>query len=134
MNQEHLNRLDFKNGQLEKWLNECPFPITNFRQLAFEDEGQKQVEILVDVPIEQTTVNLNHYGLRLDQKTADLEMQFINIDKKRKALISESVRLRNSDANPLKQKKIEDQLMDVSKKWHKIGRELTDLAKRSEKL
>ena len=134
MNQEHLNRLDFKNGQLEKWLNECPFPITNFRQLAFEDEGQKQVEILVDVPIEQTTVNLNHYGLQLDQKTADLEMQFINIDKKRKALISESVRLRNSDANPLKQKKIEDQLMDVSKKWHKIGRELTDLAKKSEKL
>ena len=134
MHQEHLNRLDFKNGQLEKWLNECPFPITNFRQLAFEDEGQKQVEILVDVPIEQTTVNLNHYGLQLDQKTADLEMQFINIDKKRKALISESVRLRNSDANPLKQKKIEDQLMDVSKKWHKIGRELTDLAKKSEKL
>ena len=134
MNQEHLNRLDFKNGQLEKWLNECPFPISNFRQLAFEDEGQKQVEILVDVPIDQTTVNLNHYGLQLDQKTADLEMQFINIDKKRKALISESVRLRNSDANPLKQKKIEDQLMDVSKKWHKIGRELTDLAKKSEKL
>ena len=134
MNQEHLNRLDFKNGQLEKWLNECPFPITNFRQLAFEDEGQKQVEILVDVPIDQTTVNLNHYGLQLDQKTADLEMQFINIDKKRKALISESVRLRNSDANPLKQKKIEDQLMDVSKKWHQIGRELTDLAKKSEKL
>ena len=133
MNQEHLNRLDFKNGQLEKWLNECPFPITNFRQLAFEDEGQKQVEILVDVPIEQTTVNLNHYGLHLDQKTADLEMQFIKIDKERKSLISESVRLRNSDANPLKQKKIEDQLMDVSKKWHKIGRELTDLAKKSEK-
>ena len=134
MNQEHLNRLDFKNGQLEKWLNECPFPITNFRQLAFEDEGQKQVEILVDVPIDQTTVNLNHYGLQLDQKTADLEMQFIKIDKERKSLISESVRLRNSDANPLKQKKIEDQLMDVSKKWHKIGRELTDLAKKSEKL
>ena len=134
MNQEHLNRLDFKNGQLEKWLNECPFPITNFHQLCFETEGQKQVEILVDVPIEQTTVNLNHYGLHLDQKTADLEMQFINIDKKRKSLISESVRLRNSDANPLKQKKIEDQLMDVSKKWHKIGRELTDLAKKSEKL
>ena len=134
MNQEHLNRLDFKNGQLEKWLNECPFSITNFRQLAFEDEGQKQVEILVDVPIEQTTVNLNHYGLHLDQKTADLEMQFIKIDKQRKSLISESVKLRNSDANPLKQKKIEDQLMDVSKKWHKIGRELTDLAKKSEKL
>ena len=134
MNQEHLNRLDFTNEALTKWLNDCPFPITNFRQMDFETEGQKQVEILVDVPIEQTTVNLNHYGLRLDQKTADLEMQFIKIDKERKSLISESVRLRNSDANPLKQKKIEDQLMDVSKKWHKIGRELTDLAKKSEKL
>ena len=134
MNQEHLNRLDFKNGQLAKWLNECPFPITNFHQLCFETDGQKQVEILVDVPIEQTTVNLNHYGLKLDQKTADLEIQFIKIDKQRKALISESVKLRRQDANPLKQKKIEDQLMDVSKKWHKIGRELTDLAKRSEKL
>jgi hypothetical protein len=134
MNQEHLNRLDFTNEALTKWLNDCPFPITNFRQMDFETEGQKQVEILVDVPIEQTTVNLNHYGLHLDQKTADLEMQFIKIDKERKSLISESVRLRNSDANPLKQKKIEDQLMDVSKKWHKIGRELTDLAKKSEKL
>ena len=81
MNKKLLNRLDFKNGQLEKWLNECPFPITNFRQMDFETDGQKQVEILVDVPIEQTTVNLNHYGLKLDQKTADLEMQFINIDK-----------------------------------------------------
>ena len=102
--------------------------------MDFETEGQKQVEILVDVPIEQTTVNLNHYGLQLDQKTADLEMQFIKIDKERKSLISESVRLRNSDANPLKQQKIEDQLMNVSKKWHKIGRELADLAKKSEKL
>ena len=134
MNKKLLNRLDFKNGQLEKWLNECPFPITNFHQLCFETDGQKQVEILVDIPIEQTTVNLDHYGLKLDQKTADLEMQFIKIDKERKALISESVKLRRQDANPLKQKKIEDQLMDVSKKWHKIGRELTDLAKKSEKL
>ena len=87
MNKELLNRLDFKNGQLEKWLNECPFPITNFRQMDFETDGQKQVEILVDIPIEQTTVNLDHYGLKLDQKTADLEMQFIKIDKERKALI-----------------------------------------------
>jgi|TARA_A100001391_G_scaffold109323_1_gene73458 hypothetical protein len=133
MNKKLLNRLDFKNGQLEKWLNECPFPITNFRQMDFETEGQKQVEILVDIPIEQTTVNLDHYGLTLDQKTADLEMQFIKIDKQRKALISESVKLRREDANPLKQKKIEDQLMEVSKRWHKIGKELTNLAKESEK-
>ena len=133
MNQEHLNRLDFKNGQLEKWLNECPFPITNFRQMDFETEGQKQVEILVDVPIEQTTVNLNHYGLQLDQKTADLEMQFIKIDRERKACIAAVVKSRKQD-NPLKTKKLEDELFEIHKKWHKIGRELTDLAKKSEKL
>ena len=134
MNKKLLNRLDFKNGQLEKWLNECPFPITNFRQIDFETDGQKQVEILVDIPIEQTIVNLDHYGLKLDQKTADLEMQFIKIDKQRKALISESVKLRRQDANPLKQKKIEDKLLEITGEWTKIGRELTALSKESEKL
>ena len=134
MKKKLLNRLDFKNGQLEKWLNECPFPITNFRQMDFETDGQKQVEILVDIPIEQTTVNLDHYGLTLDQKTADLEMQFIKIDKERKALISESVKLRRQDANPLKQKKIEDKLLEITCEWTKIGRELTALSKESEKL
>ena len=134
MNKKLLNRLDFKNGQLEKWLNECPFSITNFRQMDFETDGQKQVEILVDIPIEQTTVNLDHYGLKLDQKTADLEMRFIKIDKERKALISEKVKLRRQDANPLKIKKIEDKLLEITGEWSKIGRELTALSKESEKL
>ena len=133
MNQEHLNRLDFKNGQLEKWLNECPFPITNFHQLCFETEGQKQVEILVDVPIEQTTVNLNHYGLHLDQKTADLEMQFIKIDKERKACIAAVIKSRKQ-GNPLKTKKLEDELMEIHKKWRDIGDQLTTLSKKAEKL
>ena len=133
MNQEHLNRLDFTNEALTKWLNECPFPITNFRQLAFEDEGQKQVEILVDVPIEQTTVNLNHYGLYLDQKTADLEMQFIKIDKERKACIAAVIKSRKQD-NPLKTKKLEDELMEIHKKWRDIGDQLTTLSKKAEKL
>ena len=75
MNQEHLNRLDFTNEALTKWLNDCPFPITNFKQMSFETKGQKQVELLVDIPIEQTAANLGHYGLKIDQKTADLEMQ-----------------------------------------------------------
>ena len=134
MNKKLLNRLDFKNCQLEKWLNECPFSITNFRQMDFETDGQKQVEILVDIPIEQTTVNLDHYGLKLDQKTADLEMRFIKIDKERKALISEKVKLRRQDANPLKIKKIEDKLLEITGEWSKIGRELTALSKESEKL
>ena len=133
MNQEHLNRLDFKNGQLEKWLNECPFPITNFRQICFETEGQKQVELLLDIPIEQTTVNLDHYGLKLDQKTADLEMQFIKIDRERKACIAAVVKSRKQD-NPLKTKKLEDELFEIHKKWRDIGDQLTTLSKKAEKL
>ena len=133
MNQDHLNRLDFKNGQLEKWLNECPFPITNFRQMCFETEGQKQVELLLDIPIEETTVNLDHYGLKLDQKTADLEMQFIKIDKERKAYIAAVVKSRKQD-NPLKTKKLEDELMEIHKKWRDIGDQLTTLSKKAEKL
>ena len=133
MNQEHLNRLDFKNGQLEKWLNECPFPITNFRQMCFETEGQKQVELLLDIPIEQTTVNLDHYGLKLDQKTADLEMQFIKIDRERKACIAAVVKSRKQD-NPLKTKKLEDELYEIHKKWRDIGDQLTTLSKQAEKL
>tara|TARA_B100000519_G_scaffold985_1_gene970 strand:+ start:73 stop:474 length:402 start_codon:yes stop_codon:yes gene_type:complete len=133
MNQEHLNRLDFKNGQLEKWLNECPFPITNFRQMCFETEGQKQVELLLDIPIEQTTVNLDHYGLKLDQKTADLEMQFIKIDRERKAYIAAVVKSRKQD-NPLKTKKLEDELFEIHKKWRDIGEQLTTLSKKAEKL
>ncbi len=133
MNQEHLNRLDFKNGQLEKWLNECPFPITNFRQMHFETEGQKQVEILVDIPIEQTTVNLDHYGLKLNQKTADLEMQFIKIDRERKACIAAVVKSRKQD-NPLKTKKLEDELYEIHKKWRDIGDQLTTLSRQAEKL
>ena len=133
MNQEHLNRLDFENGQLEKWLNECPFPITNFRQMCFETEGQKQVELLLDIPIEQTTVNLDHYGLKLDQKTADLEMQFIKIDKERKAYIAAVVKSRKQD-NPLKTKKLEDELFEIHKKWRDIGDQLTTLSKKAEKL
>ncbi|ADD95024.1 hypothetical protein [uncultured phage MedDCM-OCT-S04-C26] len=111
MNQEHLNRLDFKNGQLEKWLNECPFPITNFRQLCFQTAGQKQVELLLDIPIEQTAANLAHYGLKIDQKTADLEMQYIKADKRYKELIAESIKLEET-GNVLQQKKL---MMNVTK-------------------
>ena len=105
MNQEHLNRLDIKNGQLEKWLIECPFPITNIRQMCFETKGQKHVEILVDIPIAQTAANLAHYGLKIDQKTADLEMQYIKADKRYNELIEESIKLEET-GNVLQQKKL----------------------------
>ena len=133
MNQEHLNRLDFKNGQLEKWLNECPFPITNFRQMTFETKGQKQVEILVDIPIEQTAANLGYYGLKIDQKTADLEMQYLKADKRYKQLIAESIKL-DDEGNVLQKRKIDAEAQKAYGLVYELGNKLTKLCEREQKL
>ena len=133
MNQEHLNRLDFKNGQLEKWLNECPFPITNFRQMCFETKGQKQVEILVDIPIAQTAANLAHYGLKIDQKTADLEMQYLKADKRYKQLIAESIKLDCED-NVLQKRKIDAEAQKAYGIVYELGKQLTKLCEKEQKL
>ncbi len=133
MNQEHLNRLDFTNEALNKWLNDCPFPITNFRQMSFETKGQKQVEILVDIPIEKTAANLAHYGLKIDKKTADLEMQYLKADKRYKQLIAESVRL-EQEGNVLQQRKIDDESYKVWKLVHDLGQQLTDLCEKEQKI
>ena len=119
MNQEHLNRLDFTNEALTKWLNDCPFPITNFRQMSFETKGQKQVELLVDIPIEQTAANLGHYGLKIDQKTADLEMQYLKADKRYKELIAESVKL-EMEGKVLQQRKIDEESYKAWKLVHDL--------------
>ena len=133
MNQEHLNRLDFKNGQLEKWLNECPFPITNFRQMCFETKGQKQVELLVDIPIEQTAANLGHYGLKIDQKTADLELQYIKADKRYNELIAESIKLDCED-NVLQKRKIDAEAQKAYGIVYELGKQLTKLCEKEQKL
>ena len=133
MNQEHLNRLDFTNEALTKWLNDCPFPITNFRQLCFETKGQKQVELLVDIPIEKTAANLAHYGLKTDQKTADLEMQYLNTDKRHKQLIAQSLKL-ELEGKVLEQKKVDDECYKVFKLLHELGQQLTDLCEKEQKI
>ena len=133
MNQEHLNRLDFTNEALTKWLNECPFPITNFRQMSFETKGQKQVELLVDIPIEQTAANLGHYGLKIDQKTADLEIQYLKADKRYKQLIAESIRL-EEQGNVLQQRKIDAESQKAYRRVYELGQQLTDLCEKEQKL
>ena len=127
MKQEHLNRLDFTNEALNKWLNDCPFPITNFRQLCFETKGQKQVEILVDIPIEKTAANLAHYSLSLDDRTADLEMQYLKADKRHKELIAESIKL-EQEGKVLEQRKIDQESYQAWKKVQNIGRQLNELS------
>lgn len=133
MNQEHLNRLDFSNEALTKWLNDCPFPITNFRQMTFETKGQKQVEILVDIPVQQTAPNLAHYGLKIDQKTADLELQYIKADKRYNELLVESINLEGT-GNVLKQKKVDDECSKAWKIRYQLGKQLTDLCEKEQKL
>jgi len=133
MNQKHLNRLDFTNEALTKWLNECPFPITNFRQMSFETKGQKQVELLVDIPIEQTAANLGHYGLKIDQKTADLEIQYLKADKRYKQLIAESIRL-EEQGNVLQQRKIDAESQKAYRRVYELGQQLTDLCEKEQKL
>ena len=133
MNQEHLNRLDFTNEALNKWLNDCPFPITNFRQMCLETKGQKQVELLVDIPIGQTAANLRHYGLKIDQKTADLELQYIKADKRYNELIEESIRLEETK-NVLQQKKVDDECSKAWKIRYELGQQLTDLCEKEQKI
>ena len=133
MNPEHLNRLDFINEALTKWLNDCPFPITNFRQMCFETKGQKQVELLVDIPIEKTAANLAHYGLKIDQKTADLEQQYLKADKRHKELIAQSLEL-ELQGKVLEQKKVDDECYKAYKLVHELGQQLTDLCEKEQKI
>ena len=76
MNQEHLNRLDFTNEALTKWLNDCPFDIWHFRQNWDKKEyirtkeyplglrkaqEYKAVDVSIQIPIEHCPINLKHY-------------------------------------------------------------------------
>ena len=75
MNQEHLNRLDFTNEALTKWLNDCPFDIWHFNQNWDKHEYTKEdpmnlngtakvfkaVDISVKIPVDQCPINLKYY-------------------------------------------------------------------------
>ena len=75
MNQEHLNRLDFTNEALTKWLNDCPFDIWHFNQNWDKKEYSKDdplglkgtakvfkaVDISVAIPVDQCPINLKYY-------------------------------------------------------------------------
>ena len=75
MNQEHLNRLDFTNEALTKWLNDCPFDIWHLRQNWDKHEYTKEdpmglhgtakvfkaVDISIQIPVENCPINLRHW-------------------------------------------------------------------------
>ena len=75
MNQEHLNRLDFTNEALNKWLDDCPFDIWHFRQnwdrkeypendplgLNGNEKVFKAVDVSIQIPVQDCPINLKHF-------------------------------------------------------------------------
>ena len=112
--------LDFQNPQLQQWLEACPFEITVLQQLLFEPKDKKQVELVVDVPIEQCAVNFQYYGLSLGKKTKELEEKYELLDKQYKKLIVAEVRERN----PVKLIELEERTSVVYKQMRGITKEI----------
>ena len=61
--------LDFTNPKLQQWLEACPYNIRNLQQLCFEPKHQKEVELVIEVPVTECAVNFKYYGLTLGKKT-----------------------------------------------------------------
>ena len=75
MNKEHLNRLDFTNEALNKWLDNCPFDIWHFRQnwdrkeypendplgLNGTEKVYKAVDVSIQIPVQDCPINLKHF-------------------------------------------------------------------------
>ena len=112
--------LDFQNPQLQQWLEACPFEITVLQQLLFEPKDKKQVELVVDVPIEQCAVNFQYYGLSLGKKTKELEEKYELLDKQYKKLIVAEVK----EKNPVKLIQLEERSSSIYKQKRAIVTQL----------
>ena len=115
--------LDFTNPELQQWLKNCPYPITSLQQLLFEPKEVKQVEIVVEIPVDQCAVNFQYYGLSLGAKTKELEEKYEKIDAEYKKLIVKEVRERN----PVKLIAIEERTSKLYKQMRDITKELRGL-------
>jgi len=95
MNSElNLNRLDFTNEALTKWLNDCPFPIWHFRQnwdkkeytkedpmgLKGTERVYKAVDVSVAIPVEICPINLKHY-FKDNEALAKLQKDYTDTHK-----------------------------------------------------
>ena len=123
MTMQNGQSLDFLNLELQEWLEACPFQIRNLRQLMFEPKHQKEVELVVEVPIEKTAVNFKYYGMTLGAKTKELEDRYTELDKEYKQLIVAEVRERN----PVKLLALEDRTSKVYKEMRAITQKLSDI-------
>ena len=118
-----MKQLDFTNPQLQQWLESCPFKIRNLQQLCFEPKHQKEVELVVEIPIEKCAANLAYYGLKLDEKTAELESEYMQLDKEWKRLIAAEI----NEKNPIKILKIEERSTKIHRRLREVGDQLKEI-------
>ena len=121
--QRNGQHLDFKNLELQEWLEACPFEITSLQQLLFEPKDKKQVELVIELPVDKCAVNFQYYGLSLGAKTKELEQRYEKIDAEYKKLIVQEVRERN----PVKLLALEERTSKLFKQMREITKELRGL-------
>ena len=115
--------LDFTNPKLQQWLEACPYNIRTTQQLCFEPKHQKEVELVIEVPINECAVNFNYYGLSLGKRTKELEERYQLIDKQYKKLIVAEVK----EKNPVKLIQLEAKTAALYKQRRGIIKQLKAL-------
>ena len=121
--QRNGQHLDFTNPKVQQWLETCPYNIRNLQQLCFEPKHQKEVELVVEIPVDECAVNFHYYGLSLGAKTKELEERYEKIDAEYKKLIVKEVRERN----PVKLLALEERTSKLFKQMRDITKELRAL-------
>ena len=89
----------------------------------FEPKDKKQVELVVEIPVDECAVNFQYYGLSLGAKTKKLEERYEKIDAEYKKLIVKEVRERN----PVKLLALEERTSKLFKQMREITKELKAL-------
>ena len=121
--QRNGQHLDFTNPKVQQWLKNCPYEITSLQQLMFEPKDKKQVELVLEIPVDEGAVNFQYYGLTLGAKTKELEERYEKIDAEYKKLIVKEVR----EKNPVKLLALEERSTKLFKQMREITKELKAL-------
>ena len=121
--QHNGQHLDFTTPKVQQWLKDCPYEITSLQQLLFEPKDKKQVELVLEIPVDECAVNFQYYGLSLGAKTKELEERYEKIDAEYKKLIVKEVRERN----PVKLLALEERTSKLFKQMRDITKELRAL-------
>jgi hypothetical protein len=89
----------------------------------FEPKDKKQVELVVEIPVDECAVNFHYYGLSLGAKTKELEQRYQKINAEYKKLIVKEVR----EKNPVKLIALEERSSKLFKQMRDITKELKGL-------